>query len=225
MTTMVVVAHEHSSFKEIVRLLHEYGVSALPIVDDQGRLRGIVSEGDLILKEDPRLRDEEERPFEGRGHRQDRERASALVARDLMAREVVTIGPDADIADAARLMHERRLKRLPVVDLEDDVLGVVSRSDLLQIFLRPDAEIAKEIRSVIDRAPTLEAEEINVKVATGVVALRGKVESRSQADALVDAVRSVAGVVDVQDQLACDVNDLAKVDPEYRWDLFAGGGR
>jgi CBS-domain-containing membrane protein len=90
MTPMVVVANEDSSFKGIVGLMHEYGVSALPVVDDEGRLTGIVSEADMILKEDPELEGEHASAFDGRHRRRERAKAGGRVARELMTTTVVS---------------------------------------------------------------------------------------------------------------------------------------
>ena len=115
MTRTVVVVSGSAPFKEIVRLMREYRVSALPVVDDDGTLVGIVTEGDLLLKEDPDLR-EPPGLFEAYERRVEREKARGLVAAELMTTPVVTIRADASVAEAARLMHDRRIKRLPVVE-------------------------------------------------------------------------------------------------------------
>ena len=151
MTRDVVVAHPQTPFKEIVRRMREARVSALPVLDDDGRLVGIVSEADLILKEDPEL-DETARLFEGRHRRTDRQKAAGLFARELMTSPVVTIGPNESLGEAARLMHRRQVKRLPVVDEEGRIVGILARSDLLTVFLREDAEIEREVREEIGRA-------------------------------------------------------------------------
>jgi len=101
----------------------------------------------MILREDPSVL--EPHFFEGHSRRDERKKAEALVARDLMTAPPVTVGPQASVADAARLMHERRVKRLPVVDLEGRIVGIVSRMDLLAEFLRDDGDIKAEVCRVL----------------------------------------------------------------------------
>ena len=112
MTTDVITAPPSTTFKELVQLIARHGVSALPVVDDQRRLVGIVSEADLLLKEKP-------------------ERSSALVAEEVMTRHVISVQTDVPIARAARLMRQHRVKRLPVLNDAGALVGIVSRSDLL----------------------------------------------------------------------------------------------
>ena len=208
MTRTVAVVDPFTPFKEIVRRMQEYRVSALPVVDEDGVVMGLVSEGDLILKEDPDL---EGRPklFESWQRRGDRAKAAGLTAADLQTAPAITIHPDASLGEAARLMHHHRIKRLPVVDDEDRVLGIVSRPDLLKIFLRPDAEIAAEIREdVIRRTLWIEPDTIRVMVREGVVRLEGQLERRSLAPVLERLASSVEGVIAVDGRLSYQVDDL-----------------
>jgi CBS domain-containing protein len=144
MTADVVIATDVTPFKEIVRLLSKHGVSALPVVAADRRLIGIVSEADLLAKEvvDPEA---DREPHLFRSRRRFAEKADALVATQLMTTPVASVGADASIREAARSMHERKVKRLPVVDTDGRVVGIVSRADLLKVFLRPDVQIADEV--------------------------------------------------------------------------------
>lgn len=201
MTRTVVVVTDSSPFKDVVRKMQEYRVSAVPVVDDAGRLVGIVSEGDLILKEDPEL-EGEPRFLEGREHRAAREKHAGLVAGQLMTVPVVTVTPEASLGEAARLMHRHQVKRLPVVGPDGGVLGIVSRADLLKVFLREDAEIAREVREdVIRRTLWIEPSTIRVMVRHGVVSMEGQIERRSLIPVLTGLVQSVEGVVGVEDRL------------------------
>jgi CBS domain-containing protein len=216
MTRTVVVVDAFTPFKEIVRRMHEHRVSAVPVVDEDEVLVGIVSEGDLILKEDPEL-DGEGRLFESSQRRIDRSKAAGLTATDVQSAPVVTVGPDAPIGEAARLMHERHVKRLPVVDDEQHVIGIVSRPDLLKVFLRPDAEIAKEIsEDVIRRTLWIEPHTIRVTVRDGVVRLDGQVERRGLAPVLEQLVLSTDGVVALDSHLSWQIDDLAT---PYAWSM------
>jgi CBS-domain-containing membrane protein len=208
MTREVVAVDEQASFKEIAATMAEHRVSALPVLDEHGRVAGIVSEADLLLKEEfP------EGPAGGRlfrGHRQRVERAKAAgdTAAELMTAPAVTIGPDATVTEAARLLHRHGIKRLPVVDPAGPLLGIVSRADLLKVFLRSDAEIAQEVRQeVLLRAMWVDPDTVTVKVRDGVVTLIGELERRSLIPIAVSLVHGIDGVVDVVDRLTFEIDD------------------
>ena len=207
MTRTVVVVNVSAPFKDVVRRMHEYRVSAVPVVDDDGRLTGIVSEADLILKEDPELEDGAHL-FEGRHRRHDREKAAGLVARELMTAPVVTVTPDASLGEAARLMHRRGVKRLPVVDDGGKILGILSRADLLKVFLREDVDIEHEVREdVVRRTLWIDPDTVTVSVRDGVVHLDGQLERRSLIPVLERLVTAVEGVVGVEEHLTFGVDD------------------
>lgn len=211
MTRTVVVVNGSDPFKEVVRRMQEYRVSALPVVDDDGRLVGIVSEADLILKEDPEL-DEGSRLFEGRHRRHEREKAAGVVAAELMTGPVVTVPPDAALGDAARLMHRKGIKRLPVVDDDGRIHGILSRSDLLKVFLREDADIEHEVREdVVRRTLWIDPDTVSVAVHDGVVRIEGQIERRSLMSVLERLVTAVEGVVGVEANLSFAVDDMSPV--------------
>jgi CBS domain-containing protein len=146
MTSEVVTVGEQASFKEIAATMAEHRVSALPVLDAEGRVAGIVSEADLLLKEEFAEGPAPGRLFQGRRQRVERAKAAGATAAELMTAPAVTVGPDAAVAEAARLLHRHGIKRLPVLDPAGPLLGIVSRADLLKVFLRSDAEIAQEVR-------------------------------------------------------------------------------
>jgi len=223
MTRTVVVVHAGAPFKDVVRRMQEYRVSALPVVDDDGRLVGIVSEGDLILKEDPDL-DDAGHLFEGRQRRHEREKAAALVARELMTTPVVTVPPDATLGEAARLMHRKGVKRLPVVDGAGRIHGILSRPDLLKVFLRDDADIEHEVREdVVRRTLWIDPDTVLVSVHDGVVRLEGQLERRSLIPVLDRLVTAVEGVVGVDERLTYVVDDTAP-SPDIPMPWTAVGG-
>jgi CBS-domain-containing membrane protein len=209
MTRRVVVVQDSAPFKEIVALMRQRGVSAVPVLDRDEHLMGIVSEADLMLKEEHAVPDDSQRVFKSRRRRVERTKAEGVVARELMSRSVVTIDEEAPIARAARVMHEHGVKRLPVVDANGAVLGIVSRTDLLRVFLRPDQDIAHEIEDAL-MGPTrwAEPEQIRVTVRDGVVTLEGGVERRSQIPVLASIARAVDGVVDIEARLGYEVDDV-----------------
>ena len=192
-------------------MMREHGISGLPVVDEVGTLVGVVSEGDLILKE-TREPDAVGPLFESRRNRVHRLKAAGAVAADLMSSPVRSIGPLATAGEAARLMTDRGVKRLPVVDEAGRLVGVISRSDLLDVFLRDDGEIRQEI---VERAvmPELRAEhpDVRIDVRDGVVTLTGTVKARSTAGAIVAAAEHVEGVVRVIDLLEWQADDSVSV--------------
>jgi CBS-domain-containing membrane protein len=191
MTHTVVAVGRDAPFKEIVQLFDQWKVSALPVLEGEGRVVGVVSEADLLHKEEFRDADET------RGNLADRLKAGADTAGELMNAPAVSVHPDATLAEAARIMARRKVKRLPVVDRVGLLQGVVSRGDLLKVFLRPDEELAEEIRgSVLTSLPSTEA--VTVAVAEGVVTLGGSLPDRGLVPVLARAVRAVEGVVDIR---------------------------
>jgi CBS domain-containing protein len=205
MTRTVVVVPRSAPFKEIVRAMREYRVSAVPVTDEEGRLVGLVSEADLILREDPTVL--EPHFFEGRTRREERRKAEALVAADLMTAPAITIDPGSSAADAARLMHRHDVKRLPVADPEGRIVGIVSRMDLLAEFLRDDGEIRSEVDRVLRHDLGVAPDAVLVQVEDGVVHLEGRIERRSTVSEIWAAVRAVPGVVGVDERLTWELDD------------------
>lgn len=198
MTTNVHVAGEQTGFKELVRLIRDNQISALPVLDRAGRVVGIVSEADLLLKEERAQLEEGRRLFESSRRRQDRAKANANTAIDLMSSPALVIEPELSIAEAARVMHERGVKRLPVVDGAGRLVGIVSRSDLLKVFLRSDEEIERELEvELIRKTLWLDPEAIKVSVDAGVVSLAGHVDRKTDKRLLVRLAAQLDGVVDV----------------------------
>ncbi|MEV0738233.1 CBS domain-containing protein [Streptomyces sp. NPDC050549] len=189
MTHTAIAIGSEAPFKEIVALLDQWKVSAVPVLAGEGRVVGVVSEADLLTKEEYRGAVEGDAPIPAK--------ASAVTAAELMSAPAVTVHADATLAEAARIMARRHVKRLPVVDGVGLLQGVVSRSDLLKVFLRDDEEIAEEIRhQVLGRLPVTTA--LTVSVAEGVVTLGGALPDRSLVPVVARAVRAVEGVVDIR---------------------------
>ena len=227
MTPDVVTVDALAPFKEIVRLMQEHRVSALPVVDADGVLVGIVSEGDLILKEDPELVGGGHL-FEGRRHATNRSKAAGKLAHELMTTPVISVAPEAPLGEAARRMHRAEVKRLPVVDADGHLVGVVSRADLLRVFLREDAEIAREIREdVIRRTLWIDPDTIRIVVREGVVTMQGQIERRSLLPIVDRLVSSTEGVVAVDDRLTYAADDTAPGEMPTPWSVIAPrvGGR
>lgn len=151
MSTHVVAVRKHGTFKDIAARLREQRVSAFPVLDDDEKVIGVVSEADLLTK--AALDDRMPPVFPGMTRARDEAKAAGVTAADLMTAPPVTVGPDDSVAHAARLMYDRRVKRLPVVDADGRLIGIVARSDVLSVYDRPDEEIRREIiRDVIGEA-------------------------------------------------------------------------
>jgi CBS domain-containing protein len=214
MTPEVVVVAPDSGFKHIVDVLTDFKVSAVPVVED-GRLVGIVSEADLLHKigfsDDARP----PRHFERHSLRVGRAKAAGETARAVMSSPVVTIGPDASLATAARMMEQHGVKRLPVV-ADGHLVGIVARRDLLRRYLRPDAEIKQEIRDdVLRRRMWIDPTEIQVSVTDGHVTFGGCPDRRSTTVLAVRLAKEVDGVVAVTDEMRWRFDDLAATRPPH----------
>lgn len=202
MTSEVVTVPVRASFKEVVRLLDENAVSALPVLDDKDRLVGVVSEADLLPKEEYRDGTERLRRLARLRHRRELAKATGDEAGDLMSSPAVTIDPDATLAEAARRLVDESVKRLPVVDNSGRLVGIVSRADLIESFLRPDVAIGEEVRTVIDsRVLLTEYGTVEVHVDEGVVTLTGELDRKSSVVIAERLTRSVDGVVDVKNEI------------------------
>ncbi|MEV6762111.1 CBS domain-containing protein [Streptomyces sp. NPDC051105] len=197
MTHTVAAVGRDAPFKDVVTMMEERKVSALPVLEGGGRVIGVVSEADLLPKEE--LRDSDPDRFPQRQRLDDLAKAGAVTAEELMSTPAVTAHPNATLAQAARIMAQRKVKLLPVVNAEGMLEGVVSRSDLLKVFLRDDEELAEEVRhEVIDRLFPLSADHMRVEVAEGVVSLTGWVDDNGLARVAEQLARAVEGVVDVR---------------------------
>jgi CBS domain-containing protein len=201
MTTQVIWVERDTPFAAIAAALREYRVSAFPVVDEAGQVIGVVSESDLLAK----LAlggGEDQPPIAGILHQHQMEKARAVTAADLMTSPAATVSPDDTLEQAARLMYQRKVKRLPVVDADDHLVGIVSRADVLAFYDRPDVAIGEEIRNDIAVCESLaDAGRFNVSVTDGVVTLTGGPRTRQQGHDVVRRARHVQGVVAVRDRL------------------------
>ncbi|WP_406173958.1 CBS domain-containing protein [Streptomyces sp. NBC_00996] len=197
MTHTVAAVGRGADFKQIVQLMEQWKVSALPVLEGENRVVGVVSEADLLHKEEYRDSDPDQlRRLSDLG------KADAVTAGELMTSPALTVQANATLAQAARIMAHAKVKRLPVVDDTGRLEGLVSRSDLLKVFLRDDEDIAEEVRrevvSYLFRAPL---SPVRVQVHDGVVTLAGQVRDTSLVPVAARLVRAVEGVVDVDFEL------------------------
>jgi CBS domain-containing protein len=208
MSTDVITVRPDTSLKQVAETLMRHRISGAPVVNEQGTVLGVVSEADILAKERgpeaPRgglvrrlLRDAES------------EKPAVRTAADAMSVPATTIGPSRDVSEAARLMLEQGIKRLPVVGPIGTLLGIVTRSDLVRAFARSDDEIENEIRDdLMPRTLWLDDEAIRVEVEGGEVTLSGEVARRTEAELLSLLVERVPGVVEVRSALAWRLDDL-----------------
>jgi CBS-domain-containing membrane protein len=204
MTTRVIWVKRDAPFKEMVAALREHLVSAFPVLDDHGKVIGVVSEADMLTKEAlaggydgmPGM-------ITGLLRYKEQEKARGITAGDLMTRPAVTVGAEDTVQDAARVMYRHKVKRLPVIDADGHLIGIVSRTNVLSVFSRSDEEIRKEITGdvILDGLLT-DPDTFTVAVKDGVVTLTGVPESNELGHEIVRRVRHVQGVVAVRDRLS-----------------------
>ena len=207
MTSRVHVAGPLAPFKLLVRLIEENRVSAIPIVDQQGVPVGIVSESDLLLKERRTELDTSHDLLHVHKRRVERAKAAGTVASELMTSPPVTVPAGTSLGEAARRMHEKNVRRLVVVDERGRIAGIVSRSDLLQVFLCSDDDLREEIAGKLIPAVLVSSDDaIGVEVSWNIATLSGEVARKSDAEILTRLTGELDGVVAVVDRLT------------YRWD-------
>lgn len=207
MTRDVVTVGPDMPLKEAATVISEHGVSGVPVCDDDGAVVGVLSESDLLVKQSgmrPRgglfsLLAEPSEPT-------DLVKVHAHTAGRAMTAPAITVAPEATVTEAARLMLERNLNRLPVVD-DGRLVGIVTRADLVRLFTRSDEDIAREIReNVARRMLWIEPERLQVDVDKGEVVLGGTVDTQSEEDMLLKLVPLVPGVVGVRSELRWEID-------------------
>lgn len=204
MTIRVVSVTKDASFRTMAAALRAHRVSAFPVLDDDGKVIGVVSEADMLAKE--ALNSEPDGMpgmIAGMLRRKEHEKARGTTAGDLMTSPPITVKPDDTLERAARLMYTRKVKRLPVVDTNGHLVGIVGRADLLAVFDRPDEDIRREILDqVIERDLHTDPAAFTVAVKDGIVTLSGIAETRDFGDEIVQLVRHLPGVVAVRDRFS-----------------------
>jgi CBS-domain-containing membrane protein len=211
MTRDVVSVRVTAGYKEIVARLAEHALTAVPVVDDIGMVLGVVSEADLLYKVELAGAQTPRRLLERKRTRVARDKAEADVAGHLMTAPAVVIREHDSVAHAARLMDTERIKRLPVVGADGRLIGIVSRGDILRLYLRADEEIRREVtEEVLHRTLWIDPEHLTVAVDQGVVILAGTLDRRSAIPIVLRLVQTVAGVVDVVNHLSYHYDDLRR---------------
>jgi len=204
MTTRVIWVRKDASFREMAVALREHRVSAFPVLDEGGKVVGVVSEADLLTKE--ALDSEPEGMpgmITGMLRRKEQEKARGVTAGDLMTSPPVIVHPEDTVEHAARLMYSRKVKRLPVVDAIGHLIGIISRADVLAVFDRSDSDIRAEITSEVMRDELgINPKDFKVRVKDGVVTLEGTPGTTVLGHEIVRRIRHVQGVVAVRDRLS-----------------------
>ncbi len=200
MTTRVIWVKKDATFREMAIALRDYRVSAFPVVDDDRKVIGVVSEADMLNKE---ALDDEPGVISGILHRRDQDKARGVTAGDLMTAAVVAVRPEDTVEHAAKLMYERKVKRLPVTDADGRLVGIISRADVLSVFDRTDEAIRREILDEVLLGEFLvDLQAYDVTVKDGIVTLSGRPETSETGHEIVRRVRHVQGVVAVRDRLS-----------------------
>jgi CBS domain-containing protein len=215
MTRDVVTVTRQTPLKQVARLLSKHGISGVPVCDPDGRVVGVVTEADILRKE-VGLRPGSGGPLgwlvDGSDVTETR-KALARSAGEAMTSPAITTSPWRTVAEAARLMLERRVNRLPVLD-GARLVGILSRADLVRAFRRDDDDIEREIRDeAIGESLWVSRDDVAVNVRNGEVTLRGRVKARSDAGLLVGSVSTVPGVVGVRSELTWDTDDVTHPSP------------
>jgi CBS domain-containing protein len=207
MTTDPLTVSADTLLKEAARTMVRNKVSGLPVIGD-GALIGIVTEGDFLRQEANR-----DQPYRfslldalfGEGPV---DPPAVEIVAEVMTENVITIRPEATIGEAARVMANKRVKRLPVIDEDGALIGIISRADVVNAFTKPDEIIEDEVREdIVRRLLFLDPEDVGVSVEDGVVTLDGEMENRTEAHLLEELTRRVEGVVRVDSQLTFLVDD------------------
>jgi CBS domain-containing protein len=199
MTTRVIAVKRNADFKQIAHVLREFGVSACPVINDAGHVVGVVSEADLLYKAA-----DAELPaglIRLRWKLGEESKITAITAAQLMTSPAVTIHADAPVQVAARVMRDRRVKLLPVVGMDGQLVGIVTRADVLAVYERPDADVLAEVMTVLVEDFGLSPADFQATVSSGVVTLSGVVAQQETKLELAARMRHIEGVVAVRDRL------------------------
>ena len=214
MTEKVFTIGPEAPIKDVARILVDKGISGLPVCDIEGRVIGVISEGDILYKEHDPSEGHIGGPLgwviEGTPNYAGYIKAKALTARKAMTSPAITVAPYESVAQAARIMCEQHVNRLPVVT-DEKLVGIVTRADLVRAFTRTDAEIEQELTNdVLDRTMWIDPGKVEIEVRNGVVALSGRLHTRSEVELLNRLAARVPGVVAVESTVVWDVDDATR---------------
>lgn len=214
MTEKVFTIGPEAPIKDVAKILVDNGISGLPVCDIEGRVIGVISEGDILYKEHDPSEGHIGGPLgwiiEGTPNHAGSIKAKALTARTAMTSPAITIAPHESVAGAARIMCEHHVNRLPVV-MNEKLVGLVTRSDLVRAFTRTDAEIEQElIKDVLGRTMWIDPDKVEIDVRDGVAVLSGRLHTRSDVELLNRLAARVPGLVAVESTVVWDVDDVTR---------------
>lgn len=214
MTEKVFTIGPEAPIKDVARILVDNGISGLPVCDIEGRVIGVISEGDILYKEHDPSEEHIGGPLgwviEGTTNYAGYIKAKALTARKAMTSPAITIAPHESVAQAARIMCEHHVNRLPVV-ADEKLVGLVTRADLVRAFTRTDAEIEQELtKDVLERTMWIDPGKVEIDVRNGVAALSGRLHTRSDVELLNRLAARVPGLVAVESTVVWDVDDTTR---------------
>ena len=214
MTTDPLTVSPDTLLKEAARTMVRSKVSGLPVLVD-GALVGIVTEGDFLRQEANRGQPYRFSLLDALFGEGPSDAPAAETVVEVMTEMVISTTPEVTIGEAARVMANKRVKRLPVVDEDGVLIGIISRADVVNAFTKPDEIIEDEIREdIVRRLLFLDPQDVGVAVDDGVVTLEGEMENRTEAHLLEELTRRVEGVIRVDSQLTFLVDDQ-KVERQY----------
>jgi predicted transcriptional regulator len=194
MTTNVISVSPETPIKDAARLMFRHRVSGLPVIGSAGQVLGIITEADFLRLEVARSSEAEVSPVDSVG--------------EVMSSGVVTVGADMGVAEAAQIMVVQDVKRLPVVDDDGKLVGILSRLDVVAVFTRPDEVIEDEIREdLLRRVLFVDPDDIDVAVANGVVTFTGEIGTANEARLLEELARRLDGVMRVESRLTWRLDD------------------
>jgi CBS domain-containing protein len=214
MTEDVLTIGPEAPLRDVAKILVERGVSGLPVCDIEGHVVGVISEGDILYKEhDPtegRLGGPLGWLVDGSPDHTRTAKAQAVTAGTAMTSPAVTIPPYESVSQAARIMCERKVNRLPVVK-GGKLVGIVTRADLVRAFTRTDREIEQELREdVLARTMWVEPGRVDVAVRNGVVTLTGGLRVRADVELLERLASRVPGVLSVESDVRWEIDDTTR---------------
>jgi len=202
MTRDPVAVGPDTPLKDVATILLQHRISGVPVIGERLEVLGVVSEADIVAKEaGPESHDRRMIAWLLGGRQIDAKKLAARTAAEAMTSPAVTIDVGRTVPEAARLMTDDGIKRLPVVDDEGALIGIVTRTDLVRAFARADREIEGEIRDTVLRTLWIEEPGLNLRVEHGEVRLSGKIQRRADAELLETFAARVPGVVAVHSTL------------------------
>jgi CBS-domain-containing membrane protein len=214
MSGSVITVSPDTPFQNIVAIMLQHGISGLPVVDQDGRLLGIVTEADLLLKEEAPHAQRPLIPWHGSSLRLERvvdrhRKAEGATAGMLMTENVVAATEDTTAHDLAHRMLAQDINRIPIVR-DGRVVGIVTRADILKVFTRGDRALLESVREVLARDLWIDPKDLSISCLNGVITVSGEVDRRTDRDLLIRWVKSIDGVIGVNaDELEFRMDDLA----------------